>query len=158
MSPDGTKIAYMNGNSVYVVEVATGESSKVTEGTWPAWLDDDTLVVTPSENARTRIPNGRLTRSSPYGGHGRSSGTVDRLDSACSARGFLALGVPMQRSRTGRPRYQGTPAADARNIISGEIRSQSFMNVAMKVVEVTCLSVSRTDPVKLLRLMSSIIG
>ena len=28
----------------------------------------------------------------------------------------------------------------------------------MKVVEVTCLSVSRTDPVKLLRLMSSIIG
>jgi hypothetical protein len=63
-----------------------------------------------------------------------------------------------KRSRTGPTRYQGTPAADARNIIRGEIRSQSFTNVAMKVVEVTCLSVSRTDPVKLLRLMSSIIG
>jgi len=55
-------------------------------------------------------------------------------------------------------RYHSTPAADARNRIRGEIRSQSLTNVAMKVVEVTCLSVSRTDPVKLLRLMSSIIG
>ncbi len=56
MSPDGSRIAYADGGchiaigadcSVYVVEVATGESTKVAEGTWSAWLDDDTLIVTP---------------------------------------------------------------------------------------------------------------
>jgi len=47
MSPDGTGIAYRDGSSIYVVDVPTGESSKVADGETAAWLDDDTLLVNP---------------------------------------------------------------------------------------------------------------
>ncbi len=47
ISPDGTKIAYQDGGSIYVVDVSTGESSKVAEGDNAEWLDDDTLIVAP---------------------------------------------------------------------------------------------------------------
>jgi Tol biopolymer transport system component len=49
MSPDGSRIAYQDGGSIYVVDVATGESSKVADGNYfnAAWLDDDTLIVAP---------------------------------------------------------------------------------------------------------------
>jgi len=54
ISPDGTKIAYVDGvrawaagGSVYVVEVSTGVSTKVAEGRTVEWLDDDTLIVNP---------------------------------------------------------------------------------------------------------------
>jgi Tol biopolymer transport system component len=49
MSPDGSRIAYQDGGSIYVVDVSTGESSKVTDGDYDnaAWLDDDTLIVAP---------------------------------------------------------------------------------------------------------------
>jgi Tol biopolymer transport system component len=49
MSPDGSRIAYRDGGSIYVVDVSTGESSKVADGAYDnaAWLDDDTLIVTP---------------------------------------------------------------------------------------------------------------
>jgi Tol biopolymer transport system component len=48
MSPDGSGIAYQDGGSIYVVDVSTGESSKVADGYYDnaAWLDDDTLIVT----------------------------------------------------------------------------------------------------------------
>jgi hypothetical protein len=48
MSPDGSGIAYQDGGSIYVVDVSTGESSKVADGNYDnaAWLDDDTLIVT----------------------------------------------------------------------------------------------------------------
>jgi Tol biopolymer transport system component len=49
MSPDGSRIAYRDGSSIYVVDVSTGESSKVADGNADdnaAWLDDDTLIVT----------------------------------------------------------------------------------------------------------------
>ena len=45
-SPDGTKIAFSSGEAVLVVDVATGESSHVADGS-ADWLDDDTLVVSP---------------------------------------------------------------------------------------------------------------
>jgi Tol biopolymer transport system component len=57
MSPDGSRIAYMDGGcgtaigadcSIYVVQVATGVSTKVADGSWSAWLDDHTLIVTPA--------------------------------------------------------------------------------------------------------------
>jgi Tol biopolymer transport system component len=47
MSPDGSRIAYQDGGSIYVVDVSTGESSKVAEGATPEWADDGTLIVTP---------------------------------------------------------------------------------------------------------------
>ena len=47
MSPDGSKIAYADGDSIYVVEVSSGESSEVALGRMAAWFDDDTLIVAP---------------------------------------------------------------------------------------------------------------
>jgi Tol biopolymer transport system component len=45
-SPDGTKIAYTDAGGIYVVDVATGETSLVAEGPRAAdWFDEDTLVV-----------------------------------------------------------------------------------------------------------------
>jgi len=50
-SPDGTRIAYNNqaagptGNKVFVVDVATGETTFVAEGFVGEWLDDHTLIV-----------------------------------------------------------------------------------------------------------------
>ena len=46
-SPDGTRIAYYNGDTkeVFVVDVATGETTHVAEGTSPEWVDDHSLIV-----------------------------------------------------------------------------------------------------------------
>jgi Tol biopolymer transport system component len=46
-SPDGTMIAYGVGtNEIDVVDVATGQSTKVAEGGTAEWLDDHMLIVT----------------------------------------------------------------------------------------------------------------
>jgi Tol biopolymer transport system component len=49
ISPDGSGIAYQDGGSIYVVDVSTGESSKVADGNYEnaVWLDNDTLIVAP---------------------------------------------------------------------------------------------------------------
>jgi WD40 repeat protein len=48
-SPDGTRIAYTNANAnpntVFVVDVATSETTFVAEGAADDWLDDHTLIV-----------------------------------------------------------------------------------------------------------------
>jgi Tol biopolymer transport system component len=49
-SPDGTRIAYtssdtVSGRRVFVVDVATGETTFVADGTSPEWLDDHTLII-----------------------------------------------------------------------------------------------------------------
>jgi WD40 repeat protein len=50
-SPDGTRIAYNDqaagptGNKVFVVDVATGETTFVDEGIADDWLDDHTLII-----------------------------------------------------------------------------------------------------------------
>jgi Tol biopolymer transport system component len=47
-SPDGRRIAYQDGGSIYVVNVAPwGMTSKVADGDTAEWLDNDTLIVTP---------------------------------------------------------------------------------------------------------------
>ncbi len=46
-SPDGTRIAYADGSDIHVVEVATGQSSLVGQGSSAEWVDDDTLLITP---------------------------------------------------------------------------------------------------------------
>jgi len=47
MSPDGSKIAYQGGGSIYVVDVSTGKASRVGVGRMAAWVDNDTLIVAP---------------------------------------------------------------------------------------------------------------
>jgi len=52
MSPDGSRIAYQDGGSIYVVDYSRGaglapESSKVADGETAEWLDNDTLIVAP---------------------------------------------------------------------------------------------------------------
>ena len=47
MSPDGSKIAYQDGGSIYVVDVSTGEATAVAVGRMAAWVDDGTLIVAP---------------------------------------------------------------------------------------------------------------
>jgi Tol biopolymer transport system component len=50
VSPDGTRLAYPDGGAMWVVDVATGESTQVSEGGYTVdWLDDDTLVVSLAE-------------------------------------------------------------------------------------------------------------
>jgi Tol biopolymer transport system component len=52
-SPDGTRIAYGDqadgptGNKVFVVDVATGETTFVADGFVNDWLDDHTLIIEP---------------------------------------------------------------------------------------------------------------
>jgi Tol biopolymer transport system component len=56
-SPDGSRIAYwvFHAVDVFVVDVATGVASYVTEGAHPLWLDDHTLIV---EHDRCSGPGG----------------------------------------------------------------------------------------------------
>jgi Tol biopolymer transport system component len=49
-SPDGTRISYINleynpGGGIFVVDVATGETTFVAEGTVSEWFDDHTLII-----------------------------------------------------------------------------------------------------------------
>jgi dipeptidyl aminopeptidase/acylaminoacyl peptidase len=47
-SPDGTRIAYaVDKDEIYVVDVATGESTRVAQGGVAEWFDDHTLIVGP---------------------------------------------------------------------------------------------------------------
>jgi Tol biopolymer transport system component len=47
VSPDGTRIAYSDGSSIFVVDVSTGEAADMGYGASAEWLDDDTLIVSP---------------------------------------------------------------------------------------------------------------
>jgi Tol biopolymer transport system component len=44
-SPDGTRIASWNGRGIVVVDIATGNVSRVADGTGAIWLDRHTLLV-----------------------------------------------------------------------------------------------------------------
>jgi Tol biopolymer transport system component len=48
LSPDGTRIAFQDGGSIYVVSISDPDINlKVAEGNTAEWLDNDTLIVTP---------------------------------------------------------------------------------------------------------------
>jgi Tol biopolymer transport system component len=47
-SPDGTRIAYAKGNTVYVVDVPGGTATRIASGSSPSWVDDRTLVIGPN--------------------------------------------------------------------------------------------------------------
>jgi dipeptidyl aminopeptidase/acylaminoacyl peptidase len=44
-SPDGSRIVCAEGNSIVVVDITTGNGSRVAEGRAAIWLDDSTLLV-----------------------------------------------------------------------------------------------------------------
>jgi hypothetical protein len=44
-SPDGTRIAYAQRSRIYVIDVASGVSTRVADGGVAEWFDDETLVV-----------------------------------------------------------------------------------------------------------------
>src|SRR5262249_12292872 len=44
-SPDGSRIAYMQGGWVDVVDVSTGVVTQVVHGSNPEWFDDHTLIL-----------------------------------------------------------------------------------------------------------------
>jgi hypothetical protein len=46
-SPDGTRIAYVDGGSVYIVDIETKVTSRVANGGSGEWFDDDTLIISP---------------------------------------------------------------------------------------------------------------
>jgi Tol biopolymer transport system component len=46
-SPDGKRIAYVDGGSVYVVDIETNVTSRVAKGGSGEWFDDNTLVISP---------------------------------------------------------------------------------------------------------------
>jgi Tol biopolymer transport system component len=46
-SPDGTRISYRNGGSIYVTTVDTGSAARVASGRTAEWFDDHTLIVGP---------------------------------------------------------------------------------------------------------------
>jgi hypothetical protein len=77
MSPDGSRIAYQDGDSIYVVEASTGESLEVAVGRMAAWLDDDTLIVAPTSRRGRVLREGSQMRRRTGGrlGGGRAGGT-----------------------------------------------------------------------------------
>jgi Tol biopolymer transport system component len=44
-SPDGTRVTCSDGTDVFVIDVATGETTAVAEGENAIWLDDHTLLI-----------------------------------------------------------------------------------------------------------------
>jgi dipeptidyl aminopeptidase/acylaminoacyl peptidase len=48
LSPDGSKIAYQDGASLMLIDVSTGETSRLAAGKYSSsWVDDDTLLLAP---------------------------------------------------------------------------------------------------------------
>jgi Tol biopolymer transport system component len=47
-SPDGTRISYLEGDEVHVIDAETGDDSLVGRGEWPGWYDNDTLIIVPA--------------------------------------------------------------------------------------------------------------
>lgn len=46
-SPDGTRLAYVDGDSTWVIDLDTGAQRVVVEGTATQWLDNGTLLILP---------------------------------------------------------------------------------------------------------------
>jgi Tol biopolymer transport system component len=55
-SPDGTRIAYVDGDATSVVDVDTGETQQVASGVAESWFDDDTLIMTATSPDDLRLP------------------------------------------------------------------------------------------------------
>jgi Tol biopolymer transport system component len=47
MSPDGSRIAYTDDGSIYMVDISTGETAKAAAEGSADWVANDTLLVDP---------------------------------------------------------------------------------------------------------------
>ncbi len=54
-SPDGTRLAYNNDGSIWLVPVAGGPSRKLVPGSVGTWLDDQRIVVSIERERRSRL-------------------------------------------------------------------------------------------------------
>jgi len=48
VSPDGTRVAYVDGRSIQIVDIEGGDPEEVATGTHVQWWDDTTLLVSDS--------------------------------------------------------------------------------------------------------------
>lgn len=55
-SPDGTRIAYVDGDATWVVDVDTGETQQVARGVAESWFDDSTLIMTATSPDTLQLP------------------------------------------------------------------------------------------------------
>jgi WD40-like Beta Propeller Repeat len=133
LSPDGTRVAYADGDHVWLVPTAGGPPRKLVEGASPVWIDDARLVIAVERDDTTRlalvdaddawprrlaIEHGDLDA---YGDEGEAAVSPDRTQVAYTftPRGDLnrseirvaALDGGAVRALTGTPRmHDATPA------------------------------------------------
>ena len=55
LSPDGSQVAYVDGEHVHVAPVAGGPARRLAAGDEPCWTDDRTLVITVERDDETRL-------------------------------------------------------------------------------------------------------
>jgi dipeptidyl aminopeptidase/acylaminoacyl peptidase len=55
LSPDGSTVAYADGDHVWLVPTAGGPPRKLVEGEGPVWIDDARLIVAVERDATTRL-------------------------------------------------------------------------------------------------------
>jgi dipeptidyl aminopeptidase/acylaminoacyl peptidase len=55
LSPDGTRVAYADGDHVWLVATAGGPPRKLVEGSSPVWIDDSRLVIAVERDDTTRL-------------------------------------------------------------------------------------------------------
>jgi dipeptidyl aminopeptidase/acylaminoacyl peptidase len=55
LSPDGTRVAYADGDHVWLVPSAGGPPRKLVEGSSPVWIDDARLVIAVERDDTTRL-------------------------------------------------------------------------------------------------------
>lgn len=54
-SPDGRRLAYDHDGEIWLAEVGGGKAKKLAEAGSPAWIDDETLLVTVDRDDETRL-------------------------------------------------------------------------------------------------------
>jgi dipeptidyl aminopeptidase/acylaminoacyl peptidase len=55
LSPDGTRVAYVDGDHVWLVSTAGGPPRKLVTGASPVWIDDARLVISVERDDTTRL-------------------------------------------------------------------------------------------------------
>jgi dipeptidyl aminopeptidase/acylaminoacyl peptidase len=133
LSPDGTRVAYADGDHVWLVPTAGGPPRKLVEGSSPVWIDDARLVIAVERDDTTRLavvdaddpwPRRLAVEHAEldaYGDEGEAAVSPDRSQVAYTfaPRGDLnrseirvaALDTGEVRALTGTPRmHDATPA------------------------------------------------
>ena len=113
-SPDGSRIAYADESAVYVVDVESGQITKVADGGAPEWLDAHTLILKarlsierlpsrepPQKRREARFPNGDRASAFPPRPRARRLTRVRPTRSSPRAQRAACPGAPSRhRART----------------------------------------------------------